>query len=218
MQRNLYWGTSCLKIILCRSTRTKIPTNWVRDTDDAVINHEIHYDVLFARTKHSYINNYPVKFALFNYSVRDILLDRPYRHSGDTRSLRLWTDVWFCTVELSVVRFAREEKRALILLCPVDTVHNCARAQSTRCSVALVCDWIVLSWWCTINLMLNSLVPNCSKNGVSNRSGAHLYLCTIESCPIGRAQSIRCTNDRCSSSLWTLCSVSMVHSRIYMCS
>ena len=54
-------------------------TNWVRDTDDAVINHEIYYDVLFARTVHSYINNYPIEFSLFNYSVRDILLNMPWR-------------------------------------------------------------------------------------------------------------------------------------------
>ena len=54
-------------------------TNWVRDTDDSVINHEIHYDVLFARTEHSYINNYPIEFSLFNYLVRDILLDTPWR-------------------------------------------------------------------------------------------------------------------------------------------
>ena len=58
----------------------------VRDTDDAVINHEIHYDVIFARTKHSYINNYPIAFTLFNYSLRDILLDTPWR-IAETRVL-----------------------------------------------------------------------------------------------------------------------------------
>ena len=38
------------KITLCRSPRTKIPTNGVRDTDNSVINREIHYDVLFTHT------------------------------------------------------------------------------------------------------------------------------------------------------------------------
>ena len=51
--------------------------NGVRDTDDAVINREIQHDVLFARTEHSYINNYPIEFTLFNYLVQAILLDTP---------------------------------------------------------------------------------------------------------------------------------------------
>ena len=74
------------KIILRRSTRTKIPMNRVRDTDDKVTNREIRYDVLFARTEHSYINNYPIEFTLFNYSVRDILIDTPWR-IAETRIL-----------------------------------------------------------------------------------------------------------------------------------
>ena len=48
----------------------------------------------------------------------------------------------------------------------------------------------LMSYW--------ALVPTCLKNGVCNRSGAHLYLCITKSCLIARAQSIRCTNDRCS--------------------
>ena len=58
----------------------------------AVINREIHYDVLFARTEHSYINNYPIEFTLFNYSVRDILLDTPWRIAA-TRILTAETNV-----------------------------------------------------------------------------------------------------------------------------
>ena len=61
-----------------------------------------------------------------------------------------------------------------------------------------MCNWIVLSRWCTVNFVLNSLVPTCSNNNACNRSGAHLNLCMIESCLIARAQSIWCTNDRCS--------------------
>ena len=87
---------------------------------------------------------------------------------------------------------------AQLCWCSIDTVRSCTRAQSTRCPVSLVCNWIVLSRWCTVNFVLNSLVPTCSKNGLCNRSGAHLYLCITESCLIARAQSIRCTNDRCS--------------------
>ena len=56
----------------------------------------------------------------------------------------------------------------------------------------------MLSRWCTVNFVLNSLVRTCSKNAVCNRSGAHVYLCMTESCLIARVQSIRCTNDRCS--------------------
>ena len=80
----------------------------------------------------------------------------------------------------------------------IDTVHSCARAQSTGCPVSLVYNWIVLNRWCTVNFVLNSLVSTCSKNGVCNHSGAHLYLCITESCLIARAKSIRCINDRCS--------------------
>ena len=58
----------------------------VRDTDDAVINQAIHYDVSFARTAHLYVNNYPIESTLLNYSVRDILLDTPWR-IAETRVL-----------------------------------------------------------------------------------------------------------------------------------
>ena len=58
---------------------------------------------------------------------------------------------------------------------------------------------------CTVSIEHNQLDTDrlctritCSKNGVCNRSGAHLYLCITESCLIACAQSIRCTNDRCS--------------------
>ena len=87
---------------------------------------------------------------------------------------------------------------AQLCSCSIDTLHSCARAQSTRCPVSLVCNGIVLSRWCTVNFVLTSLVPTCSINGVCNRSGAHLYLCMTESCLIACTQSIRCTNDRCS--------------------
>ena len=98
-----------------------------------------------------------------------------------------------CTIVLVLNRCG-----AQLCSCSIDTVRSCTRAQSTQCPVSLVCNWIVLSRWCTLNFVLNSLVPTCSKNGVCNRSGAHLYLCITESCLIARAQSIRCTNDRCS--------------------
>ena len=82
---------------------------------------------------------------------------------------------------------------AQLCSCSIDTVRSCTRAQSTRCPVSLVCNWIVISRWCTVNFLLNSLVPSYSKNGVCNHSGAHLYLCITESCLIARAQPIRCT-------------------------
>ena len=87
---------------------------------------------------------------------------------------------------------------AQLCSCSIDTVRSCTRAQSTRCSVLLVCNWIVLSRWCTVKFVPNSLVPTCSKNGVCNRFRPHLYLCMTKSCLIARAQSIRCTNDWCS--------------------
>ena len=71
---------------LCRSTRSENPTNGVRNSDDAVRNHEIHYNVQVVRTEQSYFNNYPIEFMLFNYSVRDILLHTPWR-IAETRVL-----------------------------------------------------------------------------------------------------------------------------------
>ena len=82
-----------------------------------------------------------------------------------------------CTVVLVLNRYG-----AQLYSCSMDTVHSCTRAQSIRCPISLVCNWIVLSRWYTVNFVLNSLVPTCSKNGVCNRSGAHLYLCMTELC------------------------------------
>ena len=123
------------------------------------------------------------------------LVTKTYRKFVAFRSFQISPKEYqpWCTVVLVLNRYG-----AQLCSCSIDTVRSCTRAQSTRCPVSLVCNWIVLSRWCTVNFVLNSLVPTCSKNGVCNRSGAHLYLCMTESCLIARAQSIRCTNDRCS--------------------
>ena len=99
-------------------------------------------------------------------------------------------------------RFGKIRKRiingAQLCSCSIDTVHSCARAQSTQCPVSLVCNWIVLSRWCTVNFVLNFLVPTCSKNGVCNRSGAHSVVLNRYRAQSCCAQSVPSPHPPCS--------------------
>ena len=76
--------------------------------------------------------------------------------------------------------------------------HDCETRLGTIETPSLPFSIVFYHFFLEGHFVLNSLVPTCSKNGMCNCSGAHLYLCMTESCIIARTQFIRCTNDRCS--------------------